>query len=84
MNDGADFPASTLEDIYRSIKENKLEYESNAFKEFLTPKTKFGWLVKEGGKRKTWKKRWVVANSESIMYFKKQDKEVQTNEIDLF
>lgn len=31
-----------------------------------------GWLHKEGGKMKSWKKRWFVTNKEGILYYKDQ------------
>eukprot|EP01089_Gocevia_fonbrunei_P001357 TRINITY_DN11259_c0_g1_i1.p1 TRINITY_DN11259_c0_g1~~TRINITY_DN11259_c0_g1_i1.p1 ORF type:complete len:127 (+),score=17.76 TRINITY_DN11259_c0_g1_i1:57-437(+) len=32
--------------------------------------TKKGWLLKEGGKIKSWKKRWFFLNENSLYYFK--------------
>ena len=36
---------------------------------FFNPDHK-GWLTKEGGKHKTWKKRWFILTENCLYYFK--------------
>ena len=35
---------------------------------------KEGWLIKQGGKYKTWKKRWFVLKNNHIAYYKEPGK----------
>jgi len=44
---------------------------------------KEGWLIKQGGKIKTWKKRWFVLKGDTLYYFKTQKDAEQTGEIKL-
>merc|ERR1711879_833055 len=44
---------------------------------------KDGWLTKQGGKIKTWKKRWFVLKGDTLYYFKTQKDSEQTGEIKL-
>lgn len=34
--------------------------------------SKAGWIVKEGGRYKSWKKRWMVIETEALAYYKKE------------
>jgi hypothetical protein len=34
--------------------------------------SKAGWVVKEGGKIKTWKKRWMALEGDVLSYYKKE------------
>lgn len=33
---------------------------------------KSGWVVKEGGRYKSWKKRWLVVEKDTLSYYKKE------------
>ena len=33
---------------------------------------KAGWIVKEGGRYKSWKKRWMVLETDALAYYKKE------------
>lgn len=46
-------------------------------------KDKTGWLVKEGGSIKTWKKRWFVLKEGVLSYFKKQGDTEPAGSIDM-
>ena len=41
---------------------------------FFNPE-KAGYLTKEGGAQKTWKRRWVVVNNNCLYYFKTHEDE---------
>lgn len=44
---------------------------------------KAGWIVKEGGRYKTWKKRWLVIENDILSYYKKENKKEKCGEIKL-
>ena len=61
-----------LEGIYKSIKSEEFkipEDEKGAGYVFVNPDKK-GFLVKEGGKHKSWMRRWVVIQNGVLYYFK--------------
>jgi len=68
VNSGGDFNQEFLEAIYDSIimDEIKLNYQS----EIVSNADKKGWLTKQGGRIKTWKKRWFVLSGFNLLYFK--------------
>jgi serine/threonine protein kinase len=45
--------------------------------------SKAGWVVKEGGKIKTWKKRWMALEGDVLSYYKKETKKEKCGEIRL-
>jgi len=72
INDGADFPQEFLEKLYDRIVEDEIKMEQGMF----TNAEKKGWLTKQGGRIKTWKRRWFILNDTGLYYFKKpQDTE---------
>jgi len=57
---------------YDSIKKDPLprpEDGSDLAETFFSPDHQ-GWLVKEGGKHKNWKKRWFILTDNCLYYFK--------------
>jgi hypothetical protein len=68
INSGEDVPAEFMETLYDKIvnDEIKMETEGNLFKNA----SKKGWLTKQGGKWKSWKKRWFVLSENCLFYFK--------------
>jgi len=72
VNDGQDFPQEFLETLYDRIVEDEIKMEQGVF----TNAEKKGWLTKQGGRIKTWKRRWFILNDTGLYYFKKpQDSE---------
>ena len=72
VNDGADFPRDFLEGLYDRIVEDEIKMESGIF----TNAEKKGWLTKQGGRIKTWKRRWFILSEMGLCYFKQpQDSE---------
>ena len=66
VNDGADFPRDFLEGLYDRIVEDEIKMESGIF----TNAEKKGWLTKQGGRIKTWKRRWFILSEMGLAYFK--------------
>lgn len=79
INDGTDLPEQLLIDLYDSIKKEPFKIPEDGGSDlsltFVNP-DKEGWLLKQGGRYKTWKKRWFVLEENCLYYFEKpQDKE---------
>ena len=66
INDGADLPQDFLEKLYDKIVEDEIKMESGIF----TNAEKKGWLTKQGGRIKTWKRRWFILSEAGLYYFK--------------
>jgi len=49
----------------------------------LDPPDRDGWLTKQGGSIKTWRRRWFVLKGKKLVYFKKQDDIEATGIIEL-
>lgn len=62
------------------IAQSKLPLEDgeNLLKIALARKGKSGILTKQGGKRKSWKKRFVVVNADCLLYFRSSNVSVIT------
>lgn len=77
LDNGQDLPQELLTNYYDSIKRDPLprpEDGSDLAETFFSPDHQ-GWLVKEGGKHKNWKKRWFILTDNCLYYFKSpQDK----------
>lgn len=69
INDGKDLPLDFVNDTYERIRTNeiKMESETNMF----AGAGKKGYLVKQGGKIRTWKRRYFVLSDHQLLYFRK-------------
>jgi cytohesin len=69
---GEDLPREFLLDVYQRIleKEIKMEAEDAVFGNALVQKS--GWLTKQGGRVKTWKRRWFILSGNVLYYFKEK------------
>lgn len=78
INDGKDFPADMLRRLYESIKTEPFQVHEGAddlTHVFFNPDHE-GYLIKEGGKHKSWCKRWFILSDNCLYYFKSpNDKE---------
>lgn len=75
INGGENFPESFLSELYDKIVMYEIKMESDDIEEFQNAELK-GWLTKQGGKIKSWKKRWFVLTENCLFYFKNEtDKE---------
>eukprot|EP01113_Clastostelium_recurvatum_P026151 TRINITY_DN3138_c0_g1_i2.p1 TRINITY_DN3138_c0_g1~~TRINITY_DN3138_c0_g1_i2.p1 ORF type:complete len:830 (-),score=195.56 TRINITY_DN3138_c0_g1_i2:127-2616(-) len=62
-------PETLFHDLYYSIIENEIKMETNGTVFYNVEKK--GWMVKQGGRIKTWKTRWFVLSGNTLYYFKK-------------
>ena len=72
---GNDLPNELLEKIFASIEANPFklpEDEDGQATAFFNPE-RDGWLMKEGGKAKNWKKRWFSLVNNCLYYFEKPE-----------
>lgn len=69
INDGKDLPTDFVLETYENIRLNeiKMESETNMF----AGAGKKGFCLKQGGKIRTWKKRYFVLSEHQLLYFKK-------------
>eukprot|EP01100_Stratorugosa_tubuloviscum_P002714 TRINITY_DN1645_c0_g1_i2.p1 TRINITY_DN1645_c0_g1~~TRINITY_DN1645_c0_g1_i2.p1 ORF type:complete len:1407 (-),score=647.45 TRINITY_DN1645_c0_g1_i2:5-4201(-) len=72
LGDNNDLPHEYLAIVYDRIISNEIKMETGDFN-ILTKTEKEGWLVKQGGRIKTWKKRWFILSSQSLYYFASPD-----------
>merc|ERR1712212_278482 len=72
INSGKDLPADMLEAIYKNIKEEPFKIPDETYDDlmytFFSPE-KEGWLLKQGGSWKNWKRRWFVLSDRCLYYF---------------
>ena len=64
--DGTDLPRALLESLYASIKSDEVQIEQ---REYIWAATAQGWLLKQGGRHKSWKRRWVILSGSVLFYF---------------
>eukprot|EP00300_Choanocystis_sp_HF-7_P019366 c20317_g2_i1.p1 GENE.c20317_g2_i1~~c20317_g2_i1.p1 ORF type:complete len:1049 (-),score=259.13 c20317_g2_i1:125-2893(-) len=72
IHNGKDLPPKILGDIYDRILNNELKLSAatkRSSPEFVFPQHQ-GWLMKEGGKMKSVRKRWFVIRENCMFYFK--------------
>ena len=69
---GQNLPKDMLLAIYNSIKEEPFKIPDETHDDlmftFFSP-DKEGWLVKQGGSWKNWKRRWFVLSDGCLYYF---------------
>lgn len=70
---GSDVPRETLEALYEAIAAEEIQIEQ---REYIRGTAREGWLSKQGGRVKTWKKRWVILSG-SVLYYFDSPKELQ-------
>eukprot|EP00727_Mastigamoeba_balamuthi_P008354 m51a1_g4140 putative ankyrin repeat-containing protein (800) ;mRNA; f:215536-218378 len=63
INEGADLPQEFLEAIYDRIEAEEITMDVDTGE-------KNGWLTKQGGRIKTWRRRWFVLKGNSLSYFR--------------
>ena len=59
-------PRELLENCYRAIEHNEIRIEQ---REYIRCAAREGWLTKQGGRIKTWKRRWVVLDESGVLYY---------------
>ncbi|XP_018407799.1 PREDICTED: cytohesin-4-like isoform X1 [Nanorana parkeri] len=73
VHPGGDLPTELLAEMYESLKKEpfQLPEDENAWEltlAFQKPQRE-GWLLKMGGRVKTWKKRWFILKDNCLYYF---------------
>lgn len=75
INDGADLPADMLTELFTSIQTNPFKLpedeDGTLASVFMNPE-RSGYLTKEGGKTKNWKKRWFTLVNGCLYYFENE------------
>mmetsp|Transcript_5747 Transcript_5747/g.9637 ORF Transcript_5747/g.9637 Transcript_5747/m.9637 type:complete len:531 (-) Transcript_5747:100-1692(-) len=66
IDGGEDLPRQLLTDLYHSIVKNEIRIEQ---REYISAVTE-GWLYKQGGRVKTWKKRYIILSGNVLYYYK--------------
>ncbi|KAF6020802.1 hypothetical protein EB796_020878 [Bugula neritina] len=72
INDGGDLPRELLESIYDSIKKEPFkipEDDGNDLNNTFFNPDKEGWLWKQGGRYRSWKRRWFILSGKCLYYF---------------
>lgn len=68
IDQGKDLPKKYLKKIYNNIKRDQIQMDAGV--SVYHNAEKKGWLLKRGGRIKTWKRRWFVLNDNCLYYFK--------------
>lgn len=72
INQGKDLPRELLVGLYESIKAEPFkipEDDGNDLMHTFFNPDKEGWLWKQGGRYKSWKRRWFILNDNCLYYF---------------
>ncbi|CAK8694945.1 cytohesin-1-like [Clavelina lepadiformis] len=72
INDGKDLPNQLLTMLYDSIKKEPFkipEDDGNDLTSTFFNPDREGWLLKQGGRYKTWKRRWFILADNCLYYF---------------
>jgi hypothetical protein len=70
INGGADLPAEYMDKIYNRIVNEEIKMDTEGGISITSNAEMKGYLVKQGGRIKTWKKRWFVLSDNCLYYFK--------------
>ncbi|XP_018014316.1 cytohesin-1 isoform X4 [Hyalella azteca] len=72
IDNGDDLPRELLESLYESIKTEPFkipEDDGNDLMHTFFNPDREGWLWKQGGRYKSWKRRWFILNDNCLYYF---------------
>ena len=72
INDGGDLPRELLVSLFDSIKTEPFkipEDDGNDLMHTFFNPDREGWLWKQGGRVKSWKRRWFILNDNCLYYF---------------
>uniref|UniRef100_A0A8D1SFB2 Cytohesin 4 n=1 Tax=Sus scrofa TaxID=9823 RepID=A0A8D1SFB2_PIG len=72
INDGSDLPEEQLRNLFDSIKNEPFsipEDDGNDLTHTFFNPDREGWLLKLGGRVKTWKRRWFILTDSCLYYF---------------
>ena len=72
INAGQDLPVELLTTLYQAIKQEPFkmpEDDGNDLMHTFFNPDREGWLWKQGGRYKSWKRRWFILNDKCLYYF---------------
>ncbi|KAI5097814.1 cytohesin-3 [Silurus meridionalis] len=72
IDHGGDLPSDLLTKLYESIKNEPFKIpvdDGNDLTHTFFNPDREGWLLKEGGRVKTWKRRWFILTDSCLYYF---------------
>jgi cytohesin len=72
IDSGGDLPRELLTSLYESIKQEPFkipEDDGNDLMHTFFNPDREGWLWKQGGRYKSWKRRWFILNDKCLYYF---------------
>lgn len=72
INDGENVPRELIVSLYESIQREPFkipEDDGNDLMHTFFNPDKEGWLSKQGGRYKSWKRRWFILNDNCLYYF---------------
>jgi len=72
INNGENLPRELLISLYESIKQEPFkipEDDGNDLMHTFFNNDREGWLWKQGGRYKSWKRRWFILNDKCLYYF---------------
>ncbi|KAM7295927.1 cytohesin-1 isoform X2 [Ixodes scapularis] len=72
INNGGDLPRELLASLYDSIRQEPFkipEDDGNDLMHTFFNPDREGWLWKQGGRYKSWKRRWFILNDNCLYYF---------------
>ncbi|XP_076329708.1 cytohesin-1-like isoform X4 [Tachypleus tridentatus] len=72
INNGQDLPRELIVSLYESIKQEPFkipEDDGNDLMHTFFNPDREGWLWKQGGRYKSWKRRWFILNDNCLYYF---------------
>ncbi|XP_053508484.1 cytohesin-2 [Ictalurus furcatus] len=72
INHGGDLPSDLLTKLYESIRSEPFKIpvdDGNDLTHTFFNPDREGWLLKEGGRVKTWKRRWFILTDSCLYYF---------------
>ena len=68
INNGKDVDQAYMERLYDRIVEEEIKMDATG--SMFANAEKKGWMTKQGGRIKTWKRRWFVLSNNHLYYFK--------------
>ena len=74
-----DLSPEFLSKMYFCIRDNEIKMETQDTKFGNSVAIKMGWLTKQGGRIKTWKRRWFILSDGVLYYFKEKVQQEETS-----
>jgi len=72
MNDGESFPDEFLGELYDRIVSNEIKMDTGTQGEYANADRR-GFLYKQSGRMKTWKRQWFILMNNCLYYFNRKE-----------